>query len=248
MTAKLLPAAGYVLDLPVNPVPQGRPRTYLDGSRSRTVTPERSRAFRDEFATALLTCRPRPTPPGLDTPIAVTLRCWRHTRNGMAGDVDNLAKAVLDAGNQLLWTDDRHVRRLHVELVAAGPHVTGRIWLRVASLTPNRATTGTEHRTPDERYADVRRRLATLITTGQLLPGVRAELDQYGQGLNELLALADVDVRDPIVERAVLRLFDVLLLGVTHTPRDARAYLTVLAAGIALNVGLDHTPDPGGTP
>jgi Holliday junction resolvase RusA-like endonuclease len=35
-----------------------------------------------------------------------------HTKNG--GDLDNIAKAVLDAGNGILWDDDRQIVSLSI--------------------------------------------------------------------------------------------------------------------------------------
>jgi Holliday junction resolvase RusA-like endonuclease len=44
-------------------------------------------------------------------------RRW-HTK--ATGDTDNIAKAVLDAGNSTLWLDDRQVAVLHVaKMIAA---------------------------------------------------------------------------------------------------------------------------------
>lgn len=44
-------------------------------------------------------------------PLAVSLHFhrWRQI-----GDIDNLAKAFLDAGNGILWPDDRVIAELHV--------------------------------------------------------------------------------------------------------------------------------------
>jgi Holliday junction resolvase RusA-like endonuclease len=41
---------------------------------------------------------------------------WHTKKNG---DVDNIAKAVLDAGNSILWLDDSQVAMLHVGTVIA---------------------------------------------------------------------------------------------------------------------------------
>lgn len=42
-------------------------------------------------------------------------RCWRQGRK----DADNIAKAVQDAGNGVLWIDDRQIVRLMVEKIQA---------------------------------------------------------------------------------------------------------------------------------
>lgn len=46
-----------------------------------------------------------------DGRLAVTLHFYRWRQ---AGDIDNLAKSFLDAGNGVLWTDDRVIAELHV--------------------------------------------------------------------------------------------------------------------------------------
>lgn len=242
----MIPAGGYILNLPINPVPQERPRTYtttrFGSTSSRTINPAKSREFRNTFALALLACRPRPTPPGLTGPLAVTIRCFRHTAsNGQVGDIDNLAKSILDAGNQLLWVDDRQVRRLHIDVTDSGPDVTGHIWLRVAPLAPSAPCGHPEHaETPDARYGRALGRLRSLITG--LTPDRRASLDQTGQAVRELLDLTDVDVRDPLVARAVLRTLDLLVVSATSRP-ELWHYLADIAAGFALNVELDkETP------
>lgn len=126
------------LDLALNPVPLGRPRVGPGGAH----TPARSVAFAHEFgwlAKASLAETPaiRATLPCTDD-VAVTIDLWRRHR-GARGDLDNMVKAVLDAGNTLLWADDAQIVELHARLVADGPTVTGRIRLTIAP--PTRAIT-----------------------------------------------------------------------------------------------------------
>lgn len=127
-----------VLDLAVNPVPLERARVVTDktiaGTRTRSFTPERSKAFKDEFQWAARAAGAR----GTATPaqVKVTLEFWRHHRGGHCGDLDNLVKAVLDAGNQFLWVDDRQVRHLDARLVDDGPTISGRIRLTIEELNP----------------------------------------------------------------------------------------------------------------
>jgi Holliday junction resolvase RusA-like endonuclease len=58
-------------------------------------------------------------------------RRW-HTK--AAGDADNLAKAALDAGNGVLWLDDRQVSRLVVEKLIAAQGEAPRVELVVQPL------------------------------------------------------------------------------------------------------------------
>lgn len=240
MTAAILPAGGYVLDLPLNPTPWQR----AGKSGNRYYTKGETQDFRDAFARWLLTCRPRPTPPGLGMPLALTLRFWRNCRNGIAGDIDNLEKQVLDAGNKLLWRDDRQVKRVTKSIEAEGPDVVGRIWMRVAPLVdteigiPGGTRDGIA---ADARYAHSRTHLAGLLR--DITPAEHAHLEQYGHSFRELLAHADVDLRDPLVERTVIRMFDVLLMPLrVPSPRPAGEYLAHIAAGLALLLDLNKEP------
>lgn len=127
-----------VLDLQVNPVPLERARTVTStrfgNTSTRSFTPERSKAFKDEFQWAARAAGARGTPTAAQ--VHVGLQFWRQHRGGHCGDLDNLVKAVLDAGNQFLWVDDRQVRDLAARIVDDGPHVTGRIVLVVEELNP----------------------------------------------------------------------------------------------------------------
>jgi Holliday junction resolvase RusA-like endonuclease len=58
-------------------------------------------------------------------------RRW-HTK--AQGDADNLAKAVLDAGNGVLWLDDRQVARLVVEKMIGAQGEAPRVELVVRPL------------------------------------------------------------------------------------------------------------------
>lgn len=50
-----------------------------------------------------------------DAPLAVTLHFYRPRKTTAQnfGDIDNLAKAVLDAANGIIWTDDRLITELY---------------------------------------------------------------------------------------------------------------------------------------
>ena len=127
-----------VLDLAINPVPLERARVVTDktiaGTRTRSFTPERSRAFKDEFQWAARAGGARG--PARTSDLAIHLEFWRHHKGANRGDLDNLVKAVLDAGNQFLWHDDRQILELHARIVTAGPTTTGRIRLELVELKP----------------------------------------------------------------------------------------------------------------
>lgn len=120
------------LDLDVNPVPLARPRVVHGDNGPRTFTPRRSADFVDAFrwACAGAGWRGASREP-LTDPIALEVKFWRRHRGNNRGDLDNMVKAVLDAGNGFLWVDDRQVVKITAELWGSGPSIDGRIHLRV---------------------------------------------------------------------------------------------------------------------
>ena len=56
-------------------------------------------------------------------------------------DIDNMAKAVLDAGNGVLWIDDRQVARIHAEAIVGRQGEMPRVELIVRPLLDVRAGT-----------------------------------------------------------------------------------------------------------
>lgn len=126
LTADELHAVNVELDLAVNPVPLARARVVA----GRSYTPARSAEFCETFRWLL-------REQGIRAPIredlALDLRFWRHHRGNNRGDLDNLVKAVLDAGNGFLWEDDRQVVSLAARFADAGPNVDGRIVIRITA-------------------------------------------------------------------------------------------------------------------
>lgn len=118
-----------VLDLPINPVPLGRPRV----TNGRTYTPPRSAEFQEAFRWRLLEAGVRRP---ITEPLVLTLTFWRHHTGNNRGDLSNLIKAVEDAGNGFLWTDDRLIVELHARLADAGSQVVGRVLLRATYPQP----------------------------------------------------------------------------------------------------------------
>lgn len=99
--------------VPGKPAPKGRPRFV----RGRAVTPQRTRDYEAHVQITIMHALAR-------------LEGWRREGrkrvhlmfeldSGVRGDIDNLAKAVLDACNGLLWLDDRQVVDLHIQILDA---------------------------------------------------------------------------------------------------------------------------------
>ena len=95
--------------VPLDAVPQGRPRVY----HGVAIDPPKSRQFK--YALALIVKPLAGTP--MSGEVKVKLDIYRHCKSVTSrryGDIDNLAKAVLDALNGVCWQDDAQVTELHV--------------------------------------------------------------------------------------------------------------------------------------
>lgn len=104
--------------VPGKPVPKGRPRVVRtrDG-QTRTFTPQRTEAWESRVATAAA-LHANKTRWAIE-PGRVAADLTFHGASKTA-DIDNLAKAVLDACNGILYGDDRQVRELHAREVDDG--------------------------------------------------------------------------------------------------------------------------------
>jgi Holliday junction resolvase RusA-like endonuclease len=110
----------YCIDIP--PKPQGRPRFARAGKFVRTYDPPESRAYKDAVRDAIKLQCPTYYP---DQAIYVSI--WFHMPRPKRlrlrpniphikrPDVDNLAKAILDALTGVLWRDDAQICRLHID-------------------------------------------------------------------------------------------------------------------------------------
>lgn len=91
------------------PIPKGRPRH----NRGRTFTPARTLAAERVIRDAMYIEHPDLKANDTDR-FAVTLTFYiKHRRRR---DVDNLAKLVMDALNNVVWEDDSQVVSLHAHI------------------------------------------------------------------------------------------------------------------------------------
>ena len=98
------------LTVEITPIPLER---NYHGKR-KNFLPEKSRVFRENFQWLLMNER-RFIKQYLGA-LKVTLHFYkpaRPTAKTRYGDIDNLAKAVLDACNGILWLDDSQIVELH---------------------------------------------------------------------------------------------------------------------------------------
>ena len=114
-------------DVPGDPVPQPRPRVSTRGGFARAYVPQKHPVHAYRRAIAFEAAKAGATPGrGLVNVVieAVFVRPKYHkTKKGVKvtapeiprQDVDNVAKAVLDALNGIAWVDDTQVRRLVIE-------------------------------------------------------------------------------------------------------------------------------------
>ncbi len=88
------------------PVPKGRPRFV----RGRAITPPETRVAERRIATIARSSGVRPRAGHVQVMIEF------YVSTGVRGDIDNLAKLVLDALNGVAWVDDRQVVELDVAI------------------------------------------------------------------------------------------------------------------------------------
>lgn len=107
----------YTLD--VVPIPKGRPRVTKTGMG---YTPKRTRDYEQTLKNSLfIQCRLPPFNDAVTISIEFHLpklkRKTKSTWPTPMGDIDNYAKAVLDAANGILFTDDRLIDNLSLRKI-----------------------------------------------------------------------------------------------------------------------------------
>lgn len=97
--------------VPGEPVAKGRPR--FDPRSGRTYTPEATVLGERRILDYLKALYPRLDP--CTEYIGLVLRCYLGGTG--RSDLDNCIKAVLDAGNGVIYRDDKQVRKIDAELI-----------------------------------------------------------------------------------------------------------------------------------
>ena len=100
------------ITLEIKPVPLGRPRVNTT-NRGRYL-PKSSKEFREQFQWLLLNEKKFLKP--YTKPLKITMHFYKPvkaTSKTRYGDIDNLAKAVLDACNGILFIDDSQIVEMH---------------------------------------------------------------------------------------------------------------------------------------
>lgn len=104
------------LSIPIDAIPQARPRVY---SKRVAVDPPQSKQFKQQLAYMIKSLRKDSAL--LTGELKVELHIFRSAgvfKKGVTsaryGDVDNLAKGILDACNGVIWIDDKQISSLYV--------------------------------------------------------------------------------------------------------------------------------------
>lgn len=108
-------------------VPKARARTVAQGGRVHSYTPEATKAWEQAVQWAAKPHRPESP---LTCPLAVAMvfylprpqRCKRQYPS-VRPDIDNYAKAILDALNGVMWADDGQIVQLTASKSYGDPRV-----------------------------------------------------------------------------------------------------------------------------
>ena len=116
------------ITIPGKPLPKGRPRVV----NGRAYTDPKTRGYETFLRIAMrnLAGQHNWTLPTGDVSVRIVLRF----ANAVHGDVDNCAKAILDAANGVLFRDDKSVRIMCVERGWATEDEPEGLWVAVATL------------------------------------------------------------------------------------------------------------------
>ena len=116
------------IELLGKPLPKGRPRVV----NGRAYTDPKTRAYETRLRARFSAARhfERWALPTGDVSVRIILRF----ANAVHGDVDNCAKAILDAANGVLFRDDKSVRIMCVERGWATEDEPEGLWIAVATL------------------------------------------------------------------------------------------------------------------
>jgi Holliday junction resolvase RusA-like endonuclease len=109
------------------PVPKARARTVMQGGRAHSYTPEATKAWEQAVQWAAKPHRPESP---LTCPLAVAMVFYlpkpkrgKRQYPSVRPDIDNYAKAILDALNGVMWADDGQIVQLTVSKSYGEPRV-----------------------------------------------------------------------------------------------------------------------------
>lgn len=106
------------LSVNIDAIPQGRPRFY----RGIAIDPPKCKAFKREFAELVKKQCAGILTGAIRLKIEV-YRDFKTATNQRYGDIDNLAKGIMDALTGVLWQNDKQITDLHVTKNLGTPRV-----------------------------------------------------------------------------------------------------------------------------
>lgn len=133
--------------IPGEPCAQGRPRATVVAGHARIFDPPKSRSWKGA-ARVQMEAALNGRAPILEGPVFVTVRAfhacpttdhrkrvpaprrWRAKRP----DLENVAKAVLDAATGVLWRDDAQIARLVIEQFTCGQNEAPRLEIEFEAM------------------------------------------------------------------------------------------------------------------
>lgn len=125
----------------VAPVAKQRPRVVRQGAFTRTYTPVKTVSAENAIRAALYEQKGRCYPPKVPLVVNLSFHVVRPKSTPRTvpypttkpGDIENLAKTVLDAGNGILWADDSQIVTLTAQKHYASDGVA-KIEIRVGEV------------------------------------------------------------------------------------------------------------------
>lgn len=126
----------WTIHLEMTPVAKGRPRfgrhTVFTPKKTKDFETQAKQLMRNQFFLMPLTG-------ALRAEMVFTFpkpKTTKNTRPIGRPDADNVAKAVMDAGNGILWADDAQICELVVVKEYASPVKSPRIVIQLSELRP----------------------------------------------------------------------------------------------------------------
>lgn len=126
-------------------IPKGRPRLGRYGA----FTPQRTRDYERHIRIALQSTKPAMFTDAICVKIEIHLvkpKSAKRTYPTCGGDLDNLFKAIADAANGVLWTDDSLIVELHAsKAYATEDRILISVWSKALEDMESKLTPKTTH-------------------------------------------------------------------------------------------------------
>lgn len=131
-----------IIQIDIDPVPKGRPRFSSFGRFPKVYTPSATKRYEDTLKTKFRSAyKGAPIDHEIFVSVTFYLKKPKTSKNihpKTKPDLDNYLKAVLDAGNGILWKDDALITEIHCKKAYSDTvfSESGAIILSVSELQP----------------------------------------------------------------------------------------------------------------